>query len=369
MNRAVDGYPCILFVDDEEMTRKTFERIASPEFPVILASDVAEAIEVLNQRGGDIGVLLTDQRMPGGLGVELLEYAREHNPGIVRMLTTAYSDLEDAIAAVNRGEIIRYIEKPWTNIDALLIDLRVAMRFHQLEQANSELMAEKMSAKGRGARIERLQVLTALAASQPNPSVALIALENMLKAISELNIIYAEDVSTRPIANFGPVTEAQNAILIATQLNAGVSAISGGWQSIANLSISSKQTEERFSHSLVGKEEELISRLLNLFEGTPDLVIEDVAKGIRLSCVISENQNKELARWINVGSDEKSINAITDLLWIYLTLYSSNAAIKIEFDDLGALISVDVLFYESGKKVDLPTQDGDWLEDILILFT
>lgn len=143
MIRSVDGNPCVLFVDDEEMTRKTFERIAASEFPVLLAGNVAEAIEVLKQRGDEIGVLLTDQRMPGGLGVELLEYARDQHPGIVRMLTTAYSELEDAIAAVNRGEIIRYIEKPWTNIDALLIDLRVAMRFHLLERSNEELMAEK----------------------------------------------------------------------------------------------------------------------------------------------------------------------------------------------------------------------------------
>ena len=76
MNNTIDDDLYILFVDDEEITRKTFERIASQEFSVLLASNVTEAIEIIKQRGDEIGVLLTDQRMPGGLGVELLEYVR-----------------------------------------------------------------------------------------------------------------------------------------------------------------------------------------------------------------------------------------------------------------------------------------------------
>ena len=73
MNSQFEGSPYVLFVDDEEMTRKTFERIASQEFPVLLAGNVAEAKDVLQSKGDQIGVLLTDQRMPGGLGVGLHE--------------------------------------------------------------------------------------------------------------------------------------------------------------------------------------------------------------------------------------------------------------------------------------------------------
>ena len=83
----------ILYVDDEAMALKYFERLVSPLAPVITALSVAEGKAVLEQRGGEIAVLVSDQRMPGARGIELLRYARERHPAVVRMLTTAYSDL------------------------------------------------------------------------------------------------------------------------------------------------------------------------------------------------------------------------------------------------------------------------------------
>ncbi len=133
----------VLFVDDEEKARKLFARLVSPYYAVFTAANVQEAMQILEEKQGKIGVLLTDQRMPGQLGVDLLRHVRKEYPKIIRMLTTAYSDLNDAVEAVNSGEIFRYINKPW-NIDELQIDLRLAMDFFLLERDRSRLIGEKL---------------------------------------------------------------------------------------------------------------------------------------------------------------------------------------------------------------------------------
>src|SRR4051812_11324174 len=64
-------------------------------------------------RQQEVSVLLTDQRMPGMTGVELAEATRHEFPDSVRMLINAYSDLNAAIEAINRGQIHLYLRKPW----------------------------------------------------------------------------------------------------------------------------------------------------------------------------------------------------------------------------------------------------------------
>lgn len=134
----------ILFVDDENKTCKYFDKAFSDEFRVITASDVDEALQILDEKGNEVGVLITDQRMPGKNGVELLRHVRKSQPHIVRMLTTAYSDLDIAIDAVNDGEIIRYITKPW-DIKNLRGELSHAMEFFLVQNQRDLLLKEKLS--------------------------------------------------------------------------------------------------------------------------------------------------------------------------------------------------------------------------------
>jgi two-component system, probable response regulator PhcQ len=133
----------ILYVDDEAMALKYFDRLVSPLAPVITALSVAEGKAMLDQRGGEIAVLVSDQRMPGGRGNELLRYARERHPAVVRMLTTAYSELGEAIEAINSGEIYRYITKPW-DLESLHADLRNALELAVLRGERDSLLREKM---------------------------------------------------------------------------------------------------------------------------------------------------------------------------------------------------------------------------------
>jgi len=152
----------VLFVDDEEKAQKYFRMAYANHFPVLTASNVPEALDVLAEHGERIAILVTDQRMPGQQGVDLLKRAREDWPGIVRILTTAYSDLDNAIAAVNRGEILRYVTKPW-DIQALRADLRHAMDFFLLRRERDLLMAEKLSVLRNMAHSDRLRGLLTIA--------------------------------------------------------------------------------------------------------------------------------------------------------------------------------------------------------------
>jgi two-component system response regulator PhcR len=121
--------PAILYVDDEPQSLKYFTRAFGGEFRVLTAPSAAAAEALLAEAAGGIGVLVTDQRMPVETGAALLGRVKDRYPLVVRLLTTAYADLGEAVSAVNRGEIHRYILKPW-DIVALKDELREACALH-----------------------------------------------------------------------------------------------------------------------------------------------------------------------------------------------------------------------------------------------
>lgn len=152
----------ILFVDDEENARKYFAKALKNDFNILTASSVAEAQNILNEKSREIAVTITDQRMPGGNGVILLKFLRENHPQIIRLLTTAYSDLSDAIEAVNGGEILRYIQKPW-DFTMLKAEMRQALELFELRLERSQIIHEKIMVKKRIAKVERVKALILLA--------------------------------------------------------------------------------------------------------------------------------------------------------------------------------------------------------------
>jgi two-component system probable response regulator PhcQ len=154
----------ILYVDDEAMALKYFERLVSPMAPVLTATSVEAGRAVLREHGAEIAVLVCDQRMPGEQGNELLRHTREYYPGIVRMLTTAYSELGDAIEAINTGEIYRYINKPW-ELESLRADLKNALELADLRSERDSLMRDKLLAQQGQLLASRLAMLAGLAAA------------------------------------------------------------------------------------------------------------------------------------------------------------------------------------------------------------
>ena len=102
----------VLVVDDEPHACKWFARLFADEFTVLTASNVDEAMALLAARAEEVAVVLTDYRMPGRNGVELLSGLCTAYPHISRLLISAYADKEVAMAAINEGQVEHILEKP-----------------------------------------------------------------------------------------------------------------------------------------------------------------------------------------------------------------------------------------------------------------
>lgn len=135
----------VLYVDDEEKSLKYFTRAFGDHFRILTAASAREAFGMIESSGEDIAILMTDQRMPEETGVELLEKARTIRPRMIRILATAYSDLDAAIDAVNTGAIYKYISKPW-DIPELETTLKRGLEFFIVQHERDQLMKEKLSA-------------------------------------------------------------------------------------------------------------------------------------------------------------------------------------------------------------------------------
>ena len=103
----------VLFVDDDERILNALSALFRGTYDVLTASGGTAALEMLKQHGPH--VIVSDQRMPGMTGAELLREVRKEAPRTVRLLLTGYSDLAALVGAVNEGEIFRFVKKPWDN--------------------------------------------------------------------------------------------------------------------------------------------------------------------------------------------------------------------------------------------------------------
>lgn len=133
----------VLFVDDEEPIRRLFaDTYGNRGFNVMLAPNVNDALQKLETDAGRIGVLLTDHRMPGASGSELLGRVAEQWPHIVRLLTT--NDITRVSGALKNGTIFGYVTKPW-DLEELEIQLEHALYAHKKRTLEIELLEGKQS--------------------------------------------------------------------------------------------------------------------------------------------------------------------------------------------------------------------------------
>ena len=176
----------ILYIDDDEANLLVLKATCAGELNVITASSGAEGLEIL--AGQEVAVLLVDQRMPGMTGVEVFEVAREQYPDAVRILITAFTDLTDAIAAINRGHIRRYLRKPWEP-EELKAALREAVEIFQTRKKITELETrlietERTHALGVVAAGVAHELRNPLAAMSMNLELARIRLDAMNRSLA-----------------------------------------------------------------------------------------------------------------------------------------------------------------------------------------
>ena len=134
----------VLYVDDEEKSLKYFTRAFQDQLRILTATNAQDGLKLLEAHKDEIGLLMTDQRMPGEKGVWLLEKARQLRPRIIRILATAYADMDAAIAAVNTGAIYKYVTKPW-DPPQLENTLKRGLEFFMVQRERDQLLREKMS--------------------------------------------------------------------------------------------------------------------------------------------------------------------------------------------------------------------------------
>ena len=134
-----DPMPRLLVVDDEEIVLVALrETLRRQRYDVVAKSNPAEAIEELER--GEFAVIITDQQMPMLTGLELLAHARQLQPDATRILITAVLSLDTVIDAINKGEIYRFIVKPWLR-EELLVTVKNAVQRYELIRQNARLQA------------------------------------------------------------------------------------------------------------------------------------------------------------------------------------------------------------------------------------
>lgn len=107
--------PRVLFVDDEERIVNLLRLMFRSTYEVFTATSGADALAIV--RSQPVHVIVSDQRMPGMPGIELLDHVRSESPATVRMLLTGYSDLAAIVGSVNQGEVFRFLNKPWQQVE------------------------------------------------------------------------------------------------------------------------------------------------------------------------------------------------------------------------------------------------------------
>jgi response regulator RpfG family c-di-GMP phosphodiesterase len=117
----------ILYLDDEENNLIAFKALFRREFDVFTTTSPQEAVAYLNEN--EVAIILSDQKMPGLSGVEFFELTLADFPNAVRIIVTGYADIEAVIDAINRGQVYRYVAKPWNENDLRVCLLNAEDRY------------------------------------------------------------------------------------------------------------------------------------------------------------------------------------------------------------------------------------------------
>ncbi len=126
----------VMYVDDEVISRHYFTRICEKHYAVITTENSQQALDYLESNHQQVAVLVSDQKMPGMQGTDLLQEVSHRYPDIIRLLTTAYMENDNSEELIHQGKIFSYIIKPW-DIDELINSIHLAMKKYEINNTNS----------------------------------------------------------------------------------------------------------------------------------------------------------------------------------------------------------------------------------------
>ncbi|HMI05612.1 MAG TPA: response regulator [Pedobacter sp.] len=133
----------VLYIDDEVHNLNSFKAGFRRLFNVFTAESAAEGRKILETE--KVQVIITDQRMPVMTGIEFLESIIPDFPDPIRILLTGYADINAVIDAINKGQVYKYIQKPWMDED-LRINIEKAYEIYALRKENRELTEQLLLA-------------------------------------------------------------------------------------------------------------------------------------------------------------------------------------------------------------------------------
>lgn len=133
----------LLYIDDEPHNLIAFKAAFRRDFNIYTAESAIEARKVIDTN--DIHVILSDQKMPIVTGIEFFESIIHSHPEPIRILITGYTDINAVIDAINRGQVYKYLTKPWNEND-IRIFVRTAYEVFMLRRQNAELTQKLLNA-------------------------------------------------------------------------------------------------------------------------------------------------------------------------------------------------------------------------------
>lgn len=133
----------ILLIDDEPANLRLLRRVLGPDYDTLMAENGPDGLRMMGQER--VSLVITDQRMPGMTGVEVLQQSIKIQPDAIRILLTGYTDIQALIDAINSGHIYKYVQKPWDAED-LKLTVRRAIESYELKSQNEKLVLDLRSA-------------------------------------------------------------------------------------------------------------------------------------------------------------------------------------------------------------------------------
>lgn len=188
----------VLFVDDEANILRSLERgMMDEEFECFFANSGEEAIEVLEQENGNISVIISDMRMPGMDGLQLLKIVKQRWPKTVRIILSGYAQLAQVIATVNQADIFRFILKPWKMDEEFMGTIKAALEYNKL-QVEKELLEESLKKQNQvyinmAKQMQKLSTITKQDASKKD-AVLDIAFKNLIEKSEKDNSIFNNNI-------------------------------------------------------------------------------------------------------------------------------------------------------------------------------
>jgi len=166
-------YRKVLVVDDEPDVLRSVHDLLRIDYEVVTCQRASEALDHL-KTATDVAVILSDQRMTGMTGVELLQQARLIRPETTRLLFTAYADIHTVVDAINQGQVFRYITKPW-EAEELESVIRQAVERHDMIVEKNQLLAELQTANAKLTEANRLKgIFLEVASHELNTPVTVV---------------------------------------------------------------------------------------------------------------------------------------------------------------------------------------------------